>query len=442
MPYTHTERKFRLGAWLSAQRRKKDSMPVGRTKRLDAIGIIWDPLESDWEEAIAALKKYKARKGHCRVPFGHTEKKFKLGRWVGHQRKIKDAMPDEHRQRLDKIGFVWDPLERVWEEGFAALKKFKAREGNCLVPAAHTEGTTKLGVWVNQQRQSRDTMPAERKNRLESIGFIWNARENKWENAFVALKKFKAREGHSLVPIRHVEGTIKLGLWINSERYRRNTMPIERIKRLNAIGFAWNALNNRWHEAFARLKKFKAREGHCLVPVRYVEGTVKLGSWVAHQRKIKDTMPPAHRKSLELIGFVWDPFTIDWESGFSALKKFKAREGHCLVPATYVEENFKLGTWVRNQRRHRDTISTKRKRRLDTIGFFWDPRESAWKRFFTALTKFKKREGHCRVPYAHVEKGLNLGVRVSELRSQKGSMPVERRKQLDAIGFVWRVNMK
>ena len=58
-------------------------------------------------------------------------------------------MSAERKQRLDAIGFVWDPLESAWEEGFAALTTFKAREGHCRVPERHVEGTFKLGRWVS-----------------------------------------------------------------------------------------------------------------------------------------------------------------------------------------------------------------------------------------------------------------------------------------------------
>ena len=55
-----------------------------------------------------------------------------------------------------------------WEEGFAALTTFKAREGHCLVTSLHVEGTFKLGGWVGKQRMNRDTMSAERKQRLDA----------------------------------------------------------------------------------------------------------------------------------------------------------------------------------------------------------------------------------------------------------------------------------
>jgi streptomycin 6-kinase len=39
----------------------------------------------------------------------------------------------ERRQRLEEISFVWNTLSAAWEEGYAALKRFKEREGHCKV---------------------------------------------------------------------------------------------------------------------------------------------------------------------------------------------------------------------------------------------------------------------------------------------------------------------
>ena len=111
-------------------------------------------------------------------------------------------MPPERGQRLDAIGFVWNPLDEAWEEGFAALTTFKTREGHCLVPQNHVEGTFKLGTWVSNQRANRDKTSAERRRRLDAIGFVWDTRESAWEEGFAALTSFKACEGHCLVPRR------------------------------------------------------------------------------------------------------------------------------------------------------------------------------------------------------------------------------------------------
>jgi hypothetical protein len=61
----------------------------------------------------------------------------------------------KRKQRLNAIGFVWHPHERAWENGFAALKTFHAREGHCRVPKPHVEGTFKLGAWVSKEPKAR-----------------------------------------------------------------------------------------------------------------------------------------------------------------------------------------------------------------------------------------------------------------------------------------------
>jgi hypothetical protein len=274
-------------------------------KRLDAIGFVWDVLETRWEEGFAALMTFKAREGHCNVPAHHIEGTFKLGQWIGVQRQRRDTMCAERRKRLDDFGFVWDVLESAWEERFAALTAFKAQEGHCRVPQRHGEGTVKLGQWVSNQRVNKENISAERRKRLDDIGFVWDPFASAWDEWFAALTTFKAREGHCNVPAAHVEGTFKLGMWVNEQRTNRNTVTAERRQRFDAIGFVWEAHENRWEEGFAALTTFKAREGHCRVPDKHVEGTLKVGGWVGRQRQSRDTIPAERKKRLNAIGFVW-----------------------------------------------------------------------------------------------------------------------------------------
>jgi hypothetical protein len=169
------EGELRLGLWVIRQRKFIDTLSVERRKRLEDIGFVWDPLESSWEEAFAALSRFKSREGHCLVPTGHMEGELKvnLGTWVIRQRKFVDSLSVERKKRLDDIGFVWDPLESSWEEAFAALNRFKSREGHCRVPHAHREGELRLGMWVHNQRYA--TLSVERKKRLDDIGFVWRS---------------------------------------------------------------------------------------------------------------------------------------------------------------------------------------------------------------------------------------------------------------------------
>ena len=51
----------------------------------------------------------------------------------------KDNLSVERKRRLDSIGFVWNWRDFAWERGFAALLKFKRREGHCRVNSLHRE---------------------------------------------------------------------------------------------------------------------------------------------------------------------------------------------------------------------------------------------------------------------------------------------------------------
>ena len=180
--------------------------------------------------------------GICSVPSRHIEGRFRLGQWVLLQRKDKDKMATKRRTRLNAIGFVWDGHGHVWENGFTALSKFKEREGRCRVPRYYIEGDYKLGQWVSVQRMSKDVMPAERRNRLDEIGFVWDEREHFWEKGLTALTKFKAREGHCRVPSFHMERKFRLGQWVTTQRRSKRKMSAKRKSQLNKIGFVWRVI--------------------------------------------------------------------------------------------------------------------------------------------------------------------------------------------------------
>ena len=129
--------------------------------------------------------------------------------------------------------------EQAWQRGLSALEEFKRREGHCRVPRFYLEGSYRLGQWVAVQRYSKNSLTAERKARLNELGFIWSRPDWLWEKGFATLKAFEAREGHCLVPALHIEGEHKLGYWVSTQRRKKNKMSDERKQRLNRIGFIW-----------------------------------------------------------------------------------------------------------------------------------------------------------------------------------------------------------
>jgi uncharacterized protein (DUF2384 family) len=113
------------------------------------------------------------------VPQGLKLNGFNLGSWVSDQRKRHDNLSPERIQRMDDIGFVWDPRTEAWEEGFSKLLQFKKTEGHCTVTKRFKLDGFNLGTWVGTQRSKKDSLSPERRQRLDEIGFVWHARKGK-----------------------------------------------------------------------------------------------------------------------------------------------------------------------------------------------------------------------------------------------------------------------
>jgi len=62
-----------------------------------------------------------------------------------------------------------------------------------------------------------------------------------WENGYVESFNGVARAGHTRVPRGHIEGGLKLGAWVRTQRASRkkNTRTPDQIAQLDALGFDW-----------------------------------------------------------------------------------------------------------------------------------------------------------------------------------------------------------
>jgi superfamily II DNA or RNA helicase len=425
-----------LSHWVNAQRRKKDRLTPDQVKRLNSLGFSWDPHAELWEQNFAALQKFRKREGHCHVPESHQADGLKLGMWVANQRWRKDRLTPDRLIRLNSLGFSWDLIAEQWEENFAALQKFRKREGHCRLKLGHEEDGLKLGLWVSAQRSIKDRLTPARIKRLNLLGFNWDPRAEQWEENFAALQSFRKREGHCVVKRCKVDG-LKLCHWVSNQRMAKDRLTPDQLKRLNLLGFNWDPRAEQWEESFAALQKFRKRESHCRVPRSQQVDGLKLGVWVRVQRSIKDKLTPDQLKRLNSLGFSWDPHAELWEQNFAALQKFHKCKGHCLVAAKHQVDGLTLGSWVSRQRSIKDKLTPDQLKRLNSLGFSWDPHAELWEQNFAALQKFHKREGHCRVETGHKVDGLNLGVWVSRQRSIKDRLTPARIKRLNMLSFSW-----
>src|SRR5215813_5663375 len=344
--------------------------------RANICAEIVERVGNTWDEMFGRLLLFCDTHGHCRVLINYKDKK--LARWVANQRQrafaTEDIASTVRKQRLDDIGFEWDPHETDWAEGVRYLTIYKAREGHCRVPLKHMENGFRLGQWVRTQRGNADTLSAPRRQQLDELGFVWNLDEADWEEALRHLTIYVKREGHCRVPRNHMENGFRLGQWVSNWRHKKQNLPEARRQQLDDLGFVWDPHEADWEEGVYHLTIYKKREGHCRVPVKHKENGFRLGSWVDRQRQSKDqkTLSEARRQQLDDLGFIWEPYETDWAEGVHHLTIYKKREGHCRVPSNHMENGFLLGRWVSNQRYNKQALSDARRQQLDELGFDWD----------------------------------------------------------------------
>jgi hypothetical protein len=377
-----TNEGYRLGHWAATQRRNKETMDPMRRQRLEALpGWSWDFFLDLWEEGFSHLKAFSDREGHCRVVrTDETNEGYQLGEWVADQRSAKNTMGPMRRQRLEALpGWSWDVFSNQWEKGFYQLKQFSDREGHCRMRYGYkTDDGYPLGHWVAVQKRTKDSLTPDRRQRLEALpSWSWDVLLGQWEKGFYQLKQFSDREGHCRVRDGYkTDDGYPLGRWVAAQRIRKDSLPLDRQQRLEALpGWSWDAVSDRWDDGFSHLKKFLERKGHCQVPHGYKsESGYSLGTWVGRQRRQKDTMDPMRRQRLEALpGWSWGVYSDQWEQGFSYLKQFSEREGHCQVPTTFkTDDDYPLGQWVAVQRRTKNPPAPDRRQRLEALpGWVW-----------------------------------------------------------------------
>jgi hypothetical protein len=304
-----------------------------------------------------------------RKPRGPTQKKFgyvvvPLFAGIAKNDSIEKAVESE---KFDVVADVVNALQEHDEELVDIIREIKERQG--------------AGKPFNPRRligKVKVIGPRIALNRLTTSISIEIADRigRSWDEWYGRLKAFKKREGHCRVSKDYEENGLQLGYWVTNQRAHKDRLSDERRQRLDDIGFDWSPYATDWEQSFAYLKAFKKREGHCRVLYGYKENGFALGQWVGDQRANK-ALSWARRQRLDEIGFVWDPHDESWDEGFRNLMSFKKREGHCLVSARYKENSFALGQWVTNQRVNQ-TLSGERRRRLNKIGFVWDPFAADW----------------------------------------------------------------
>jgi len=312
-----------LAQWSRLQRlqRRRGKLDAGRMERLEAAGFVWTPQTDQWEGRFRELVQFRASHGHCRV--GETEGRSNLAAWCWDQiRHHKMGEVSEERvARLDALGFIWNPRQAFADCMLEKMKAFHALHGHGRVPGGR-KGDYLLVQWIGRQRQARKKglLTPERIAELDGL-FEWEPAPppEKWDRCFSELEAFRKIHGHC--EVGKVAGESRLAKWCNSQKsqHRRGLLAPERIARLDALGFVWEARQVVFEKMLQKLRAFRARHGHCRVPSSGPQAEPRLHQWIARMRKARKKGVLSAARTAQLDGI------IDWEPARKGLPTRKLR---------------------------------------------------------------------------------------------------------------------
>jgi hypothetical protein len=195
--------------------------------------------------------------------------------------------PKQHRYRQYNLNFNSDESndfstsrEELWEVRFQELVEYKREFGHTLVPQNYA-ANPQLGIWVRTQRyeyrrkrsEVSSQMTKERVNKLNEIGFVWDANANPaWEEMIQQLKQHKKEYRTTLVPKRYHANALLGNHWVNGklqrQEWKRDKLVKEREEKLNETGFVSDALELEasWEEMFQNLLLYQNEQAIHLFP--------------------------------------------------------------------------------------------------------------------------------------------------------------------------------
>lgn len=248
--------------------------------------------------------------------------------------------------RMDIFDSMGRAVRGLWETNLTALGQYRTENDGNYPP--RTGPFAWLANWIHTQRAEHRAMSDEHRGALNTIGFCWSPRDEKWERMRFKVAMHCAT--HGTMPAQRTE----IGSWANTQlrRKRNGRLEADRIARLEAIpGWQWSPVDAEWDRNYERLRALGA-----LPPSR-----LPLGRWVQNQRDSRATMSADSILKLEaLVFWTWDPLGDAWRARYAEIRALGR------MPAVSSPQYI----WARHQRRSRATLSVEYIEQLQALSFW------------------------------------------------------------------------
>lgn len=241
-----------LGKWIAQLRVYKKSsegcvyLTPEREAALNAIGMVWDVPDYQWERNYRAAKAYYEVHGSLSMPHDYVDENgLCLGAWLA---KMRNAVTNANYQgaeltkeqiaKLDALGMQWSTRhDAVWQRNYEEARRYRELHGDLEVPVVYvSENGCRLGKWLRHQRDSykEGTLSKERMEKLLSIGMVL-VPEDPWESKFNLARSYYEEHGNLNMKSNYVVQGVWLAKWLGEQTARLNGKVTSRSKTLKKL---------------------------------------------------------------------------------------------------------------------------------------------------------------------------------------------------------------
>ncbi|EQC40004.1 hypothetical protein SDRG_02664 [Saprolegnia diclina VS20] len=264
------------------------------------------------------------------------------------------------------------PQRKAWATTVLALERYKELHGHLQVPQSFKVEPSMRATWpeetwdlalgrvVNNLRTQwrRNVLSSTQKHDLERLAFPFTGRTIiAWSTKLLALKTFRALEGHVNVPIAFIVPSddvwppvlhrMKLGKVVNAIRNQVESLPAHEKNQLDALGFVWSSWERSWDAKLLALETYHRRFNELHVPRDFVvpkgdaswpEETwgIRLGLAVNNIRGRPERLTLGQLDALASLGFPWDATEISFAVRVRGWKIYESLHDTNVVPDDFV----------------------------------------------------------------------------------------------------------
>ncbi|MDD3416417.1 MAG: Helicase associated domain protein [Lachnospiraceae bacterium] len=297
---------------------------------------------------------------------------------------------------------IRDTFEQSWDYNFETLQRF-VREQKRFPIRREIAESVHLGDWCSVQRAQykKGVLQAERIERLQEIGFLWDVHEDAWNANYTALSDYVRENG--ALPRSCDDRT--LYIWLNAQKssQKAGLLQEEHEKQLVNLGVSFDSSysEERWNQNYAALQHFLLEHGREPQHAEMQDG-LRVGIWLPEQRRRQSMgeLSEEHFERLSQLGIhVADRRDRVFTENYRLLCAFLKENGRFpMSMETY--EGFGIGAWCLRLREqcHGGELSEEQMEQLTAIHFdFRSAREAKnarqWEERYWELKEYMAKFG-------------------------------------------------